>query len=174
MYIHLTNVAIQKHGEDYNEQHGGKWNLERLRLYLEATRGHAATVKLFDDINWIIILSLKACQNVMVNDKHCFEVYGYDIIIDNNLKPWLIEVNASPSISATTDADRIMKSALIRDVLSVVVPPDFPSVAGNERGPGSTRGGVRTHAPEEDLGGFVYLYDELQDASESQPAGRRR
>ena len=44
MYIHLTNVAIQKHGEDYNEQHGGKWNLERLRLYLEATRGHAATV----------------------------------------------------------------------------------------------------------------------------------
>ena len=53
----------------------------------------------------------------MQNDKHCFEMYGYDILIEDNLKPWLIEVNASPSLSATTANDRIMKYSVIKGIL---------------------------------------------------------
>jgi hypothetical protein len=40
----------------------------------------------------LIIHSLKAVQNVMINDRHCFECYGYDVLIDADLKPWLVEV----------------------------------------------------------------------------------
>ena len=46
---------------------------------------------------------MQACQNVMINDRHCFELYGYDIIIDQDLKPWLIEVLQSRGICLLND-----------------------------------------------------------------------
>jgi tubulin polyglutamylase TTLL1 len=124
MYVHLTNVSVQKHGMDYNSQHGGKLGINNLKLYLEGTRGRVVTKRLFKDIQWLVIHSLKAVTSVMSNDRHCFECYGYDIIIDDSLKPWLIEVNASPSMTATTVNDRILKYKLIDNLLSVVLPPD--------------------------------------------------
>ena len=88
-YIHLTNVSIQKHGDDYNNIHGGKLTVKNLRLFLETTRGKQDTDKLFNEISWLIVHSLKAVAPVMVSDRHCFECYGYDIIIDDHLKPWV-------------------------------------------------------------------------------------
>ena len=61
----------------------------------------------------------------MINDKHCFELYGYDILIEENLKPWLIEVNASPSLSTTTEADRKLKMSVMESVFQIVVPPEW-------------------------------------------------
>ena len=46
--------------------------------------------------------------------------YGYDIMIDEALKPWLIEVNASPSLTADTPQDYELKFGLLDDVFSVV------------------------------------------------------
>ncbi|GIL69717.1 hypothetical protein Vretifemale_699 [Volvox reticuliferus] len=127
-FMHLTNVAIQQHGEDYNEQHGNKWPLELMRLYLEGTRGVEAADRLFADIEGVILKSLRACQNIIVNDRHCFELYGYDIIVDENLKPWLIEVNASPSLTTTTQADRLLKHRVISDTINIITPPDWLAV----------------------------------------------
>jgi len=61
----------------------------------------------------------------MVHDKHCFEMYGYDILIDSRLKAWLIETNASPSLTMTTEWDRILKMTLLNDTFNVVVPPEW-------------------------------------------------
>ena len=85
-FIHLTNVAIQKHNAEYNSVHGSKWHIHNLRLYLEGIYGITKSDKLFNEIDSIILHSLKAVQHVMMNDKHCFECYGYDILIDSDLK----------------------------------------------------------------------------------------
>jgi tubulin polyglutamylase TTLL1 len=100
-----------------------------MLLYLEGTHGKDATDKLEESIDAILIHSLRSTQHLMSSDRHCFECYGYDIIIDADLKPWLIEVNASPSLSGTTSADRIMKHSLINDILNIVIPADFGEYA---------------------------------------------
>jgi D-alanine-D-alanine ligase-like ATP-grasp enzyme len=42
----------------------------------------------------------------MSNDKNnSFELYGFDILFDGKLDPWLIEVNGSPSMTANTSID---------------------------------------------------------------------
>ncbi|EGD73485.1 tubulin-tyrosine ligase [Salpingoeca rosetta] len=163
MFIHLTNVSLQKHSGEYNDIHGGKWHVDNLRLHVESTRGKEAADKLFDDMNWVILQSLKSVQSVMINDRHCFEVYGYDIIIDDDLKPWLIEVNASPSLSATTVADRIMKHTVIDDVFSIVCP--------DNRMPDVRNPGVPTR---EQMGTFEVLYDETQDVAVVAEKEKRR
>lgn len=90
-FVHLTNVAIQKHGDAYNDKHGSKWPLRCLRQFLEGTRGREATERLFERIRGVVVHSLRAVQRNMINDRHCFELYGYDLLIDADLKPWLIE-----------------------------------------------------------------------------------
>lgn len=57
---------------------------------MEMVYGAEAANKCFEEIQNIMIFSLKSVQNVIINDKHCFEMYGYDVLIDSNCKPWLI------------------------------------------------------------------------------------
>jgi tubulin polyglutamylase TTLL1 len=45
MMIHLTNVAIQKQSDEYNDKHGGKWSTQNLKFYLEMTHGKKRTDK---------------------------------------------------------------------------------------------------------------------------------
>jgi tubulin polyglutamylase TTLL9 len=56
----------------------------------------------------------------MIHDKHCFELYGYDLIIDSELRPWLLEVNASPSLSANTNEDYAMKTEMLHGMLDII------------------------------------------------------
>ena len=118
--MHLTNASVQKTAEDYDKSLGCKWPLHSLKMFLISKHGVDAVDKLFHDIQCVITRSLLAVQKVIIQDKHCFELYGYDVIIDSNLKPWLLEVNASPSLTGDTDQDYGLKWNVIQHTLDVV------------------------------------------------------
>ena len=148
--MHLTNVAIQKTAPGYDGGAGCKWPLRNFKLYLIGKFGIGPTDQLFNDIEQLCIHSLLAVQKVMINDKHCFEMYGYDILIDDQLKPWLIEVNASPSLTADTPQDYELKFGLLDDVYSVI------DVEGKLGG-----------AQEESVGGFDLIYGRSTELREA-------
>lgn len=118
-YIHLTNCAIQKTSSKYTTS-GCKWGLRSLRLFLISTYGEAETNRCFGDIQQVILRTLQSVQKIMINDKHCFELYGFDILLDDRLKPWLLEVNASPSLTAETPADYHLKFNILEDVFNIL------------------------------------------------------
>ena len=91
------------------------------------------------------------------------------MLIDESLNVWLLEVNASPSLSTTTATDKALKTALIGDVLDIVLPPSF--FEKDDLGRGAAR--RASNAPEgsdptagygeggaDRSGGFELLYDE--------------
>jgi len=119
-YIHLTNVAIQKKGEDYDAASGGKMDLRAFKLYLTTKHGHERINQLFCEIQLVVIRSLQSVAKTMISDKNSFELYGYDILIDADLKVWLLEVNASPSLTANTPEDYALKMRLLHDTITIV------------------------------------------------------
>lgn len=59
-------------------------------------------------------------DDVIPHQPNAFEVFGYDVLIDANMKPWLIEVNSSPSMGTDSDLDNRVKHRMISDTVQLV------------------------------------------------------
>jgi D-alanine-D-alanine ligase-like ATP-grasp enzyme len=68
----------------------------------------------WDDVIWtqirdVVVKAMVACQNDIVFNSCCFELFGFDIMIDSDMKCWLIEINSSPSLARETLLDDMIK-----------------------------------------------------------------
>lgn len=50
----------------------------------------------------------------------CFEILGFDIFLDVNLKPWVLEVNHAPSFVCDSPLDTKIKRGLISDAMKLL------------------------------------------------------
>ena len=50
----------------------------------------------------------------------CFEVYGFDVLLDQNLKAWLLEVNVCPSLSSSSPMDKRIKTTMLSDAFNLI------------------------------------------------------
>ena len=123
-FSHLTNTSINKNGPQYSAEKesigiGCKWTLGKLRHYL-----HKHDID--DRLLWhritsiIIITLLSQVQEIPSNSSNCFELFGFDILIDEKLKPWLLEVNFSPALGNDCTQDELVKKPLLNDVLEAL------------------------------------------------------
>jgi hypothetical protein len=109
----------------------GKRTLRQLWAYFESQGIDYHPI--WDQIKRIVNLTLVPLASLVPKtDAKCFELYGFDIMLDENLKPWLIEVNFSPSLGIDTLTDQSIKEPLIEDAIDVLnpIPVDSPATAG--------------------------------------------
>ena len=82
--------------------------------------------KLLDKIDDLIIKTILSSENFIYNGTkmfvpyrdNCFELFGFDILVDQDIKPWLLEVNLTPSLNPE-ESDFNLKSELLSNLLSL-------------------------------------------------------
>ncbi|XXQ37707.1 Tubulin--tyrosine ligase-like protein 9 [Plasmodiophora brassicae] len=146
-FSHLTNYALNKTSGNYAE--GSKWSyaafIDRIRHEDPSTDTNA----LWDGLQDIVAKACIAGGAVLRheyrlrfpvdhNGGSTFQLLGFDIVLDKDLRPWLVEINRNPSLRCDTPVDEKVKSAMLADLLYIVsassaVSSDKPRLDRNQR-----------------------------------------
>jgi hypothetical protein len=132
-FSHLTNYSINKKHEKYiqnmnleTDDEGNKWSLSALSKYLESNGVDMNLLwsRIYDiiikSILWVDNHIYTAIKKIPGFKNNCFEVFGFDILLDSNLRPWILEANLSPSFATDSPLDLAIKSNLITDVFNLI------------------------------------------------------
>ncbi|XP_067586029.1 tubulin polyglutamylase TTLL5 isoform X5 [Pseudorca crassidens] len=132
-FMHLTNYSVNKKSGDYVscddpevEDYGNKWSMSAMLRYLKQEgKDTTALMAHVEDLIIKTIISAElaiatACKTFVPHRSSCFELYGFDVLIDSTLKPWLLEVNLSPSLACDAPLDLKIKASMISDMFTVV------------------------------------------------------
>ena len=87
--------------------------------------GLPSASELWASIQELVVKSLLCVDGAIAHQPNAFELFGYDVMLDDAYRPWLIEVNASPSMARDGELDRRVKDPLIRDTIALVDPVPF-------------------------------------------------
>ena len=150
VFIHLTNYSINKNNVNYKpnsniekdkieigeedenndeneiDDNFSKWSLFEYRNYFKKNNKLQIMDKIWKQIQDIIIKTILSVsedyyKETSINKMNSlFELYGFDILIDENFRAWLIEVNVNPSLHCTSQLDISIKTDLITDIFNVV------------------------------------------------------
>ena len=132
-FVHLTNYSVNKKNEkfvqnvDYRKDNvGHKWSLSALfqRLRSQGIDIELIWMKIYDAVIKSVLsitdLVLEASYETGIGRANCFDLFGFDILIDTELKPWVLEVNLSPSLATDSPLDLHIKGHLIADTFNLV------------------------------------------------------
>ncbi|KAJ0175179.1 hypothetical protein K1T71_009320 [Dendrolimus kikuchii] len=131
VFMHLTNYALNKHSRTYvyDSEAGSKRKISTLNKIL-LSQG-VDLDKLWHAIDQVIVKTIISAWPILKHSYHacfpshdmihaCFEILGFDILLDHKLHPFILEVNHSPSFHTDTQLDREVKEGLLTDTFTML------------------------------------------------------
>jgi tubulin polyglutamylase TTLL4 len=130
-YMHLTNYSINKMSSQYTQNEdatacqGHKWTVKALWMYLEKEGVDVTALwnRLVDLVIKTIVSgesSISQLTRANLVSRYCsYELFGIDVLFDEALRPWLLEVNISPSLHSSSPLDLAVKGPMVRDLLNM-------------------------------------------------------
>ncbi|KAL6037401.1 hypothetical protein STEG23_003589 [Scotinomys teguina] len=125
--IHLCNNSIQKRLRNDKERSPllpghNMWTSTRFQEYLQK-RGRGATwgTIIYPSMKRAITNAMRVAQDHVEARKNSFELYGADFILGRDFKPWLIEINSSPTMHPSTPVTAQLCAQVQEDTIKVVV-----------------------------------------------------
>ncbi|KAI9201853.1 tubulin-tyrosine ligase family-domain-containing protein [Polychytrium aggregatum] len=101
-----------------------KWSLELLKEYFTKIGINYSLV--FASIKDLVVKTVISAYSANASGvrlyvpNRAYELLGFDVLLDMNLRPWLMEVNISPSLKASCPLDEDIKSRLVQDLFNLV------------------------------------------------------
>ena len=129
-FAHLTNYSINKKSKRFkvcqDEAEVGQGS-KCLVTHLKQHIGKTHYTLLFRRIEDIIIKTIIAAENTLFKAfqgsvryrDSCFELLGFDILLDSNYNPWLLEVNTSPSFATDSQLDFDLKKEVLTEAFNI-------------------------------------------------------
>jgi len=129
IYIHLTNYSVNKKNKNFafNDKNDNKGHKRSLKAFWGSLKEMGIETDLIqEEIKDIIVKTFMTVQPQLSHDykswisddldgTNCFEILGFDIMIDDNLDPFLIEINHAPAFGTDSNLDFKIKSKLLTD-----------------------------------------------------------
>ncbi|XP_062465970.1 tubulin tyrosine ligase 3-like [Pezoporus occidentalis] len=124
---HLCNVSIQKQwrqaaGRNPNLPCDLIWSSHQFQLHLQQV-GHTEAWEnvIVPGMKEAVVAALCSGRELVRDRKGSFELYGADFMFGEDCQPWLLEINASPTMAPCSAVTRRLCAAVQRDVLRVVL-----------------------------------------------------
>ena len=125
-YVHLTNYSLNKMHPLYTSS-ACKWTLSAFKSHL-FTHHNIDFSPIWAQIKAIVIKTVisiestvnSAMEMYVPHRNNCFELLGFDVMLDERLNVWLLEVNLSPSLRCDEEVDVEVKSRLIADLFTLI------------------------------------------------------
>lgn len=123
---HLTNNCFQVLCDTYGKHEDGNIiSLEDLEKYIKATKyeNYSLNEHFFPFAKSHVIDTILSGQKSMYNIRDNFELFGFDLMIDEDLRVWLIECNTNPHLGMPNEMMKTRVPAMLNEMLTIVLDP---------------------------------------------------